>query len=100
MKACSSSTALRGVRIVDSLELSESNDEALDLPFFDLFDPRENNAFPKNCIVSGRSALIDMPAMDFRDACLESPDSGDKFPESPPAELDDDVELVPVLDLE
>jgi hypothetical protein len=99
LKACSSSTALRGVARIDSLELSESSDEALDLPFFDLFEPRENNAFPKNCIVSGRSALIDIPVVDFRDVCLESASSGDLVPESA-TEADDDVELVPVLVLE
>lgn len=84
---------------MDSLELNDSSDEALDLPFFDLFDPRENNDLPNICIVSGRSALMDMPAVDFRDACLESDSSGDLVPESAP-EADDDVELVPVLVLE
>lgn len=99
LKATSSSTALRGVTMVDSLELSDNSDDALDLPFLDLFDPRENNAFPNICNVSGRSALIDMPAVDFRDACLDSDSSGDLVPESAP-EADDDVELVPVLVLE
>lgn len=99
LKATSSSTALRGVTMVDSLELSDNSDDALDLPFLDLFDPRENNTFPNICNVSGRSALIDMPAVDFRDACLDSDSSGDLVPESAP-EADDDVELVPVLVLE
>lgn len=85
--------------MVDSLELSDSSEDALDLPFFDLFDPRENNTLPNICIVSGRSALIDKPVVDFRDACLDSDPSSDLVPESAP-ETDDDVELVPVLVLE
>ncbi|KFY12225.1 hypothetical protein V491_06866 [Pseudogymnoascus sp. VKM F-3775] len=40
-----------------------------------------------------------MPAVDLRDACLDSDSSGDRVPESAP-EADDDVELVPVLVLE
>lgn len=82
-----------------SLELRDSNEDALDLPFFDFFDPRENSAFPKICMVSGRSTLNDIPTLDFRDTCLDNANSGVLAPESV-ADAIEDIELVPVLVLE
>jgi hypothetical protein len=67
------------------------------VPLFDFFDPLENSDFPNICKLSGRSALIDMPATDFLEACLDNPDSDDFEPVSDPK---DEVVLVLVFVLE